>query len=262
MSQETSFSNTISSIINNGCITTSNTTTSIPYQQLYSNIGTATPYTISIDADQIRWNYGSETPINKKGEENKMNFSFGTCENNNIQMSMYGLAVKNNEGIWVSYDKENKNLINVDALNIQGSGKYIFKMPVAIKDVEEGDIILHNKIPMFVLKKIDVIEDPESTSKSVQFDAIDPVNGEIKTILPTKSPFGFDFMTKIISMFNFGKNVANEENPFGDMMPWILMSNDGISTDNLLLMTLMNGQKDMKNNPMMLYLLFNNSRKG
>lgn len=259
MSQETSHSNVISDIINSGCITTSNVVTSIPYPQY-------APYTVSIDADQLCWNYNGKfnggVPINNEGEKNKMSFSFGTCENNNIQMSMYGLAVKNNEGIWVSYDKENKNLINVDALNIQGSGKYIFKMPVAIKEVEEGDIILHNKIPMFVLKKIDIIEDPESTSKSVQFDAIDPVNGEIKTILPTKSPFGFDFMTKIISMFNFGKDVANEENPFGDMMPWILMSNDGISTDNLLLMTLMNGQKDMKNNPMMLYLLFNNSRKG
>ena len=72
----------------------------------------------------------------KKGN-NKMkafNFDFGPCTNDNIRMSMYGLAVKNAAGTWVSYNPESKEIIDVDVFNFDG-GKFLYKMPVAIKDV-------------------------------------------------------------------------------------------------------------------------------
>lgn len=44
--------------------------------------------------------------------------------------------------------------MNVDILNFNGNG-LMYKMPVAIKDIKDGDIVIHNKVPMFVLEVFD-----------------------------------------------------------------------------------------------------------
>lgn len=73
---------------------------------------------------------------NKKGNKKMkaFNFDFGPCTTDNIRMSMYGLAVKNANGTWVSYNPESKEIIDVDIFNFDG-GKFLYKMPVAIKDI-------------------------------------------------------------------------------------------------------------------------------
>ncbi len=193
--------------------------------------------------------------LNSKGVNEDMNitkgltFDFGTCENDKVRMSAYGLAIKNEAGTWVSYDTKTKSIMDVDILNFE-CGKYLFKMPVAISAVKAGDVVIHNRVPMFVTGKTD-------TSIAV----VDIHSGEEKNIVPTKNIFNFNYLTKVVSMFDFSKNNASEENPFGNMLPFLMMA-DSKGGDNLLPLVLMsgNGAFDM-NNPMMLYALCGSDNK-
>lgn len=190
----------------------------------------------------------------KKGN-NKMkafNFDFGPCTNDNIRMSMYGLAVKNANGAWVSYNPESKEIIDVDIFNFDG-GKFLYKMPVAIKDVKVGDIVIHNRKAMFV---IDVSE--------TGMTAIDPQAGEEKKILLTKSPFGFNFATKVVSLFNMTSDAPTPDAPFGNMLPFLMMSENSGEFDmnTMLMLSMMGGQggMDFSKNPMMMYFLMKESK--
>ena len=140
---------------------------------------------------------------------NKMfNFDFGFVDSN-IRMSPYGMAVRNADGRYVSYDVKTGSVIDVEPFNFEGH-RLMMKMPVAIKDIAIGDIVIHNHKPMFVVSTGDKIT------------AIDIYNGEEKTILLTKNIFGFDFIIKVISFINFSG--ASAENPFGNMWPLFMLS--------------------------------------
>ena len=186
---------------------------------------------------------------NKEKDEMKgFKFDFGPCTNDNIRMSTYGLAVKNGNDEWVSYDSNSDQIINVDLLNFDGR-KYMFKMPVAIKDIAVGDIIIHNRVPMFVISITDGIF------------VVDPRAGEEKKILPTHSPFGFDFMTKVVSMFAAFASVPTPDQPFGNFLPFMFMDeNSDIDPMMFMLMAQQNGG-DMFSNPMMMYFLCGNKMK-
>lgn len=190
----------------------------------------------------------------KKGN-NKMkafNFDFGPCTNDNIRMSMYGLAVKNANGTWVSYNPESKEIIDVDIFNFDG-GKFLYKMPVAVKDVKVGDIVIHNRKAMFVID----VSDAGMT-------AIDPQAGEEKKILLTKSPFGFNFATKVVSLFNMTSDAPTPDAPFGNMLPFLMMSENSGEFDmnTMLMLSMMGGQSgmDFSKNPMMMYFLMKDSK--
>ena len=190
----------------------------------------------------------------KKGN-NKMkafNFDFGPCTNDNIRMSMYGLAVKNVAGTWVSYNPESKEIIDVDVFNFDG-GKFLYKMPVAIKDVKVGDIVIHNRKAMFVTE----IAETGMT-------AIDPQAGEEKKILLTKSPFGFNFATKVVSLFNMTSDAPTPDAPFGNMLPFLMMSesNGEFDMNTMLMLSMMGGQgsMDFAKNPMMMYFLMKDTK--
>lgn len=190
----------------------------------------------------------------KKGN-NKMkafNFDFGPCTNDNIRMSMYGLAVKNANGTWVSYNPESKEIIDVDIFNFDG-GKFLYKMPVAVKDVKVGDIVIHNRKAMFV---IDVSE--------TGMTAIDPQAGEEKKILLTKSPFNFNYATKVVSLFNMTSDAPTPDAPFGNMLPFLMLSENSGEFDmnTMLMLSMMSGQSgmDFSKNPMMMYFLMKDSK--
>lgn len=184
-----------------------------------------------------------------KEENNKMdnkifNFDFGPLKSDNVRMSMYGLAVKNRDGNYVAWDKENENILNVDILNFNGDG-LMYKMPVPIKDIKDGDIIIHNRVPMFVVAVY------EKT-----LGVIDIYSGESKTIILSKSPFGFDFATKVVSIIDFGAmsdSAPSEDNSFGNMWPF-LMFNGSDSIDPMMLAFMCAGKGDSAN-PMMMYAL-------
>lgn len=190
----------------------------------------------------------------KKGNKKMkaFNFDFGPCTNDNIRMSMYGLAVKNVNGTWVSYNPESKEIIDVDIFNFDG-GKFLYKMPVAIKDVKVGDIVIHNRKAMFVT---DVVE--------AGMTAIDPQAGEEKKILLTRSPFGFNYATKVVSLFNMTSDAPTPDAPFGNMLPFLMMSENGGEFDmNTMLMLSMMGSQtgmDFSKNPMMMYFLMKDTK--
>lgn len=215
-------------------------------------IASAAENKVVIDGDLVVKGKIINENIDKERESNdmKFNFDFGTCENDNVRVSPYGIAIKNATGTWVSYDAKTGNIIDVDIFNFNG-GKYLFKMPVAIKDVKVGDIVIHNRVACFV-KGI--------TDGTVI--AIDPYAGEEKAILFTKTPFGFDFITKVVCLFDNLFSGASNDNPFGNMLPFFLMSNSDNknSKDNIdpLMMAMLLGGGNCGGalqNPMMLALM-------
>ena len=186
---------------------------------------------------------------NDEGEKTKMkgfNFDFGPCTNDQVRMSMYGLAIKNASGEWVSYN--DGQVVNVDVLNFDGA-KYMFKMPVAVKDIAVGDIVIHNRVPMFV----------ESVENGIH--VVDIRAGEKKEILPTTNMFGFNFVTKIVSMFNAFQSSPTPDQPFGNMLPFLMLNGEdgkSMDSDTMLMFMMMQGQSgstNMFSNPMMLYFL-------
>lgn len=184
----------------------------------------------------------------EKEKENKnmkgFSFDFGPCVNDNIKMSVYGLAVQNATGDWVSYDTKSGTIMNVDLLNFDGR-KFMYKMPVAIKDIAKGDIVIHNKMPMFVL---DI--------KDGGVVAVDVRAGEEKKILPTNSPFGFNFMTKVVSFFNMFADAPTPDTPFGNFLPFMMMDEKGGDIDPFVLcMMMQNSGTNIFNNPLMVYFL-------
>lgn len=207
---------------------------------------------VSICCDDLCKNCKNYEKKDNEEKENKMkgfNFDFGKITNDSIRMSMYGMAVKNTSGVWTAYDKSTGDLMDVDVFNFDGSN-FLFKMPVAIKDIAVGDVIIHARKPMFVVSK----------TEAGDLVAVDPVAGEKKTIMPIRSPFGFNFATKVISLFDnlMGNSEApSADNPFGSL--WMLMLMDGKSDmkDMLVPMMLMNQANGSTNafNPMMLMLM-------
>lgn len=221
-----------------------NMASTIDISDNYSKTITNCTYTNEIDEikNEIK-EIKKEIKENNKMETSKMfgKFDFGKVSSDKVRMSPYGLAVKNTDGTWVSYDIANDSIMNVDVFNFDGAN-FLFKIPVAIDQVADGDMIVHNRTPKFV-KHIN----PDKT-----LYVVDIASGEISTVLPTKSPFGFNFITKVINVL--GDMKANADSPFGNMLPLMLMG-DANMNDMLPLIMMMNGGQLDMSNPMMLYAL-------
>lgn len=202
------------------------------------------------------WTMTMENPItNTENKEKKdmntnsmfKNFEFGPIVGNDkIKMSPYGMAVKNQNGTYVAYDKVNDCLMDVDILNFNADNM-MFKMPVALKDIVPGDVIVHNRIPM-------IVRDVLANSMEV----IDAFAGENKEIVPARSPFGFNFYVKIVSLFDMcgGLGQPSSEQPFGNIWPLMMMANDNKMNPMVMAMMMNSGNfQNMAQNPLMMYAL-------
>ena len=187
-----------------------------------------------------------------KAEEEKImikgfNFEFGPLTGYMAKMSIYGLAVRNKENVYVSYNTETQELVDVDVFQFDGS-KFLYKMPVAIKDIKLGDVVVHQNIPMFV---VDIPVDGKTLK------VVDPFNGERKEILLTRSPFGFNFATKVVNFLEgmmTGAAAPTAENPFGNMWMLALMGEDNGDMSKMLPLMMMN-QSGMNIDPMMMMFM-------
>ena len=186
-----------------------------------------------------------------------MNFEFGPIRESSIRMSLYGLAVKNVSGTWVSYDASTRSIMDVDILNFNGR-QFMYKVPVAINAVAVGDIVIHARKPMFVT---------EIRANSLM--AIDPVDGEYKEIVLTKSPFGFNFVTKVMNLMgSFMNTPASAESPFGNM--WMMMAavnDENTDVDPMMMMLMMSLTMSANSgaslngiNPAMLYAMMSGKK--
>lgn len=199
--------------------------------------------------------YQEQKEREKNMEMKKMfgNLEFGPV--NNYHLSHLGIALQNAAGEIVSYDKQKNEIVNVDLIDFDAKGM-IYAMPCAIKDVHVGDVIRHtNGNAVFVV----------STDNGIH--VVDVAAGEKKEILPTKSMFGFNFVTKIVTLIDFSGLSASEDKPFGNLLPLMLLGDrkggSGLK-DMLPLMLLMGGNGsalgglDMSN-PLMLMALMGGS---
>ena len=179
-------------------------------------------------------------------DTNKMfNFDFGPVASH-IRMSPYGLAIKSADNKFVSYDKNSGSVVDVEVFNFDAQ-KFLYKMPVPVSQVAVGDVVVHMRKPMFVREV-----------KGSVVSVVDIYNAEAKDILPVKSPFGFNFITKIVSLIDMSGADANS--PFGNMLPLLMMGEGQDFKDILPMMFFMNGNNaNMMNNPLMMYALMNNT---
>ena len=215
---------------------------SITVKDTSSNVYPVRNY--KIKADYIS---GSENGKEKESmDTNKMfNFDFGPVASH-IRMSPYGLAIKSADNKFVSYDKDSGSVVDVEVFNFDAQ-KFLYKMPVPVSQVAVGDVVVHMRKPMFVREV-----------KGSVVSVVDIYNAEAKDILPVKSPFGFNFITKIVSLIDMTGADANS--PFGNMLPLLMMGEGQDFKDILPMMFFTNGNNaNMMNNPLMMYALLNNN---
>lgn len=195
-------------------------------------------------------NFGVTTTENlSKGSSNKMNinlnnlFDFGPMNDGSVMYSPYGLAFRNSNNQYLTYNPTTKKTTDVTGLTIDLEG-LIYKIPVGLNSVKPGDIIIHNGKPICV----EGIEDHSVI-------CVDIENSELKTVIPPTNIFGFNYVTKITPLFNLGTANPSADNPFGNIMPYLLFSTlnsgedateskNGFDMQTLILMSLLNGNAD------------------
>ena len=177
---------------------------------------------------------------------------FGKFNTNSLAMSIYGMAVKDTTGRYVTY--KDGEIIDVSEFLIPNMN-YFFAMPIAITEIRVRDIILHQDKPMMCINGND--------DGSIR--AIDFTTQEIKDIMPKKNPFGFNFVTKVVCPF--GENSfmmdgfgADSSNPFGNMLPMMMLMDDKDGTKDktdmmMMAMMMSGGHLDLTSNPMLMYMM-------
>ena len=193
---------------------------------------------------------GEVTTKSKSEKENKMNTSvinhdaikFGKVSTSKLTYSAYGVAVVDNKG-------RAKVMVDNSIMDVTGftfDGLPIYQMPVAIKDLKSGDIVLHNDSYMIVVE-----------SKKDSFVVIDIANGEDKVVRPFKNVFGFNYMTKVVDLFKMmspsqdNAMIPSENNPFGNPLMLFAMSGQKMD-DDLIMMAMMGMNGNGMNFNMML----------
>lgn len=215
---------------------------------LASKYAEATPMTNCVSNP-----YNNNTNKNEESNIMKFNFDFGPVNPSTVRMSMYGLAVKNKAGTWVSYDAASGNIVDVDVFNFDGA-KFLYKMPVAIKDIAAGDIVIHNGAPMFVLGV---------PVGGKTLTVVDTINGERKDIMLATSPFGFNFATKVVNFLgNMMAGAATADNPFGNMWMMMAMSGENKDMNDILPFLVMNNATPGIDNNVLMFMALSNSKDG
>ena len=185
----------------------------------------------------------------EKGEKPKMfenltkNLKCGRAQN--VRMSMYGIAFKNEDNTWYTVDS-NGVFTEVTDLLFDGDS-FCYMMPVAKKDIKENDFILYNN-QWIIVRYI---------AEDGAVEGINTANRLLIHLMPTKSPFGFEFYTKLMPLFDFKQLVGTEENPFGSL-PMMLMLKE--KNDDLLPLLLMQNNGFDMSNPMLIYFLMRDKK--
>ena len=188
---------------------------------------------------------------NKNEKENKKMFESLTknlkCGRaQDVRMSIYGPAFKGEDGNWYAVGVDDV-LTDVSDLLLD-MDSYCYMMPVAKNQIKEGDFILHNGR----WAKVTIIDE-----KGMVEGALDIFKKEFIVPVLTKSPFGFEFYTKLVPLLDFSKFQANSDTPFG-ALPMILMMNNKNDKDMLPMLMMMGTQGGFNfdmSNPMMMYFL-------
>lgn len=193
---------------------------------------------IAISTEEAMKNKNIEFVNEKNKEENNMDmkkimgdFKFGKVENTSvIKYSFKGIAFKTKDGTYNVYN-EDGTLTNVSDMVMDIP---TFAIPVSKKKLAKGDIILHpsDRTPL-------VVKENAQTA----IIAVDPITNEVKTFAPKRSVFGFEFYTKITTpMDMLGGAAATEDEPFGNMLPFLMFGDGEVDISTLLMLNMMNGE--------------------
>lgn len=196
-------------------------------------------------------NISNDNKENKTMFENiKSKFNFGPVDTRYVKMSIYGLAFRNSEDAWFSFDDEG-NATDVTGLTFDLP--FLYMMPIAVKDISVGDYIYHRDEWVRVMEEND----------RGNLVCLCPWRAEEVAVIPAKSPFGFDYVTKLVcfgeDMFK-GKD-ASSDSPFGSILPFLFMSDSKDKNSMLLPMLMMQDGKMDFSNPMMLMMLMDKDGK-
>ena len=185
-----------------------------------------------------------KTKIEENKEDKSMfnkifdKYKFGEIKTNNIAYTINGLAFKGSDGTYAVY--KDGTLTNVGDMIIDMP---IFVMPTSLKSIEIGDVIVHYGAGSDVFVIVTAIDKDNIT-------VVDPWSKERKNLIPEKSIFGFDFVAKVITPMGMFEKQANADNPFGNMLPFMMMG-DGDNKDMMMLMMMSQGNINNQMLPLM-----------
>ena len=204
---------------------------------------------LTIDQTGLRFAY-ENTKNNNKERGNSMfnnvmkDFYCGPATD--VKMSIYGPAFKavssGGEKIrdtYVAYHDDNYIDVCDGILDIDNCA---YVMPIAAKSVKKGDFIRNCGTWLRVTSVTDGVIEGESV-----------YSRNIIKVRPTKNMFGFNFYSKLITFDVM--NGTSEDNPFGNILPLLMLGGDG-KMDNILPLMFMTNNSDFDmSNPMMIYFL-------
>ena len=175
------------------------------------------------------------------------NMKFGSLNSESVKYSFNGIAFKTSGGDYVIYNND-FTFTNVADMVIDMP---VFAMPVSREQISVGDVIRHNNDWVIVNEVSDT-----------EIKVAKPWTKEIVTVIPETSIFGFSFYTKIMNPFEGLGKEANADNPFGNILPFLMMQNDGGDSMNPMMIAMMlgGGKIDMSN-PMMMYMMMSQNKE-
>ena len=218
-------------------------------QELYVSTANTEPLYYVVNADNNKNITTTEEKNMSKNMFGNMfkNMKFGLFNSQSVKYSFNGIAFKTSGGDYVIYN-DDFTFTNVADMVIDMP---VFAMPVSREQISVGDVIRHNNDWVIV-----------NEVSSTEIKVAKPWTKEIVTVIPETSIFGFSFYTKIMNPFEGLGKEANADNPFGNILPFLMMQNDGGDSMNPMMMAMMlgGGKIDMSN-PMMMYMMMSQNKE-
>ena len=178
--------------------------------------------------------------------------SFGKLYGDQFRLSINGLAVRNAEGKYVTFNPETRELVEVTTGFFDDMRDLLFVMPAT--ELEVGDIILHQNKPYYIsVAKDNVI-------KGIDFeDAIEA------TLVPKTNVFGMKYYTKVFNCLGTN-NILGSDIASNPMMAYALMGGKDFDLSKVMMFQALSGQgkgiADFSENPIMLMALMGNEKGG
>jgi len=217
------------------------TTTTTPYYPYYNNpCCTTTIDTPNFITKDEAMKIVNEILNKNNKETEKKTMQFGPITDDSARYSAKGIAIKNAENQYVIYNQEKHSIEDVTPFALKG--QYLYTLPIAHKDIMINDTILHQKHYCCVI-------DGDETLLQV----IDLHTNEERIIYPTQSPFGFNYITKVVSLID--QSNPSEDAPFGNYPLLAMCSSSDFNPLMLLALS-----KDKKLDPKTLLLLAANDK--
>ena len=218
-------------------------------QELYVSTANTEPLYYAANADNNKNIVITEEKNMSKNMFGNMfrNMKFGLFNSQSVKYSFNGIAFKTSDGDYVTYN-DDFTFTNVADMIIDMP---IFAMPVSREQISVGDVIRHNDTWVIVNEVSDT-----------EIKVAKPWTKEIVTVIPETSIFGFSFYTKIMNPFEGLGKEANADNPFGNILPFLMMQNDGSDSMNPMMMAMIfcGGKIDMSN-LMMMYMMMSQNKE-